>query len=248
MEQSTFTNLTGITLSSSQQSRFTSVSDLAAERLEELLGWPLDPCDWDDQYIEIGKTRSEWWSYPDVDTSDLDAPDEVEGATRLYTWNPNDPYLFIDPAVTIHAVKVVKNGVTYKTFDPNDYSLRLVNGRETFGKYIQFSDALCGWWGPIWDRDPIVSLLASQRRADGDYVQIAVDADWAFDELPGALKDAWAGFVNYRFDLKRDVKSESMLSHSYTKATHVDPEVTYASVLKKYVGPKGTAHDPLVLV
>jgi hypothetical protein len=248
VDQSTFTNFTGITLSSSQSARFDSLVDLSGQKLEEMLGWPLDPTDWDDQYLEIGKTKDEWWNCLSVDTSNLDGPDEVIGATRLYTWNPADPYLFIDPAVTINALKLVKNGITYKTFYPNEYSLRLLNARETYGKYVQFSDALCRWFGPIWNRSGISELIGSQHRADGDYVQVAIDADWAFEELPGSLQEVWAEFINYQLDLKRDIKSESFTSHSYTRNAHADPVEVYAGVITKYVGPNGTAYQPTVVV
>lgn len=248
MDQSTFTNLTGITLSSSQSTRFDSVAELAGDRLEEMLGWPLDPSNWDDQYLEIGKTKDEWWDCLSIDTSNLDAPDAVIGATRLYTWNPAEAYLFIDPAVKIHAVKLVRNGVTYRTFEPSKYSLRMMNGRETYGKYLQFGHELHAWILELWPRPQIATLLASQRRADGDRVQVAIDADWAFDELPATLNEVWAEFINYKLDLKRDVKSESFTSHSYSRNAHPDPAVVYAASIAKYVGPKGTAHEPLVIV
>lgn len=248
MDQPTFTQLTGITLSSSQSARFDSVAELASETLEEMLGWPLDPCDWDDQYLEIGKTKDEWWNCPDVDTSDLDPADEVQGATRLFTWNPDEPYLFIDPATEIYAVKLVKDGITYRTFDTDDYSLRLQNGRETYGRYIQFCDSFWRWWSPVWSRPAVVSLLGSGRRADGDYLQVAIDADWAFDDVPTTLLKVQADMMAYDFDLKRDVKSESILSHSYTRNVRQNPEVQYARTVAKYVGPRGTAHRPGVIV
>lgn len=248
MDQTTFTNLTGITLSSSQSTRFDSVAELSGETLEEMLGWPLDPYGWDDQYIEIGKTTDEWWSCPTVDTSELDPADEVEGNNRLYTWSPVEPYLFIDPAVEIHSVKLVKNGVTYRTFDADEYSLRIQNGREPFGRYIQFCDELHTWMLSLWPRPQFVSLLASQRRADGDYVQVAVDADWGFETLPLTIQKVQADLVSYELDLKRDLKSETILSHSYTRSTRADPATAYAATLKKYVGPRGTAYQPGVIV
>lgn len=254
MDQSTFTDLTGVQLTSSQVSRFGSVAKLCGRKLEEMLGWPLDPSNWDNQYLEIGKTRSEWWSYPDVDTSDLADPDTVTGRTRLYNWRPTDPYLFIDPAITLHKVKLVKNGVTYRTFDAQDYSLRTINGETPFGKYVEFSDSLYRWMDAWYYEPSIFDLVVATHAPEGDYLQVAIDANWAFPKendcltLPLPLQEAWADFIAYKLDLKRDVKSESVLSHSYSKNVTPDPAVVHADVIRKYVGPRGTADVPGVIV
>lgn len=252
MDQSAFTQLTGITPSSSQSARFDSVAELSGEALEELLGWPLDPTDWGNQYLEIGKAKDEWWSCPDVDTSDLDAPDAVVGATRLYDWNVNDLNLHIDPATKINALKIVRDGITYKTFDIGRYSLVMDNGQVPFGRYIRLHDGLPGWMLALWPR-PNLFFGASRASA---YVQVAIDADWAFaadsddnSTLPTKLQKTWADLIYYELDVqKRDLKSESMLSHSYTRNPHADPTVANAATIAKYVGPKGTANTPLDLV
>lgn len=255
MDQKTFTNLTGVILTDSQVARFGSLVEACGQKLEDLLGWPLDPSDWGNQYLEIGKTKCEWWTCPSVDTPDLDDPDPVVGRTRLYTWRPSDPYLFVDPALKIHKVKLVKNGITYRTFEVNDYSLRLMNGRSTYGRYIEFADCLYRWLD-LWYYNPdILALVVASRAPDGDYLQVAIDADWAFPEddennltLPLPLQMAWADFIAYRIDLKRDVKSESVLSHSYTRNVTPDPEMVHADEIRKYAGPKGTMADAGVIL
>lgn len=252
MDQSTFTQLTGITPSASQSTRFDSVAQLSGEALEELLGWPLDPTSWGNQYLEIGKVKDEWWSCPDVDISDLDPPDAVIGATRLYDWNVNDTYLHIDPATAIHAVKIVRDGITYRTFDTARYSLNLENGTTPYGRYIQLHNELRMWMLALWPR-PYLFYGDTQASAN---VQVAIDADWAFadddDEnstLPTKLQKTWADLVYYELDVnKRDLKSETMLSHSYSRNAHADPTVANAATIAKYVGPHGTAKTPLVVV
>lgn len=235
MDQSTFTKLTGLTLSTSQSDRFSLVAGLCAEQLEEMLGWPLDPNEWDNQYIEIGKSKSEW-DCLSADTSDLDPPDEVIGLTRLYTWNPADPYIFIDPAKKINALKIVRNGVTYKTFDADCYSLRLQNAATSFGRYIGVDEWHHDWLLRYWPKP----FLVCEHRGDGDYLQLAVDGNW-LDDLPTSLTKVWADLIAYELDVKRDIKSESMLSHSYTRDKRADPLSVHASTLAKYVGPRGTA-------
>lgn len=239
MDQSTFTKLTGLTLSSSQSARLSSVAELAGEALEELLGWPLDPTSWENQYIEIGKSKDEWGCFS-TDTSNLDPPDEVVGKTRLYKWNPHDQYLHIDPAKTIHALKIVRNGVTYKTFKTSEYSLKMENGLPPFGKYIQIGHEFRAWLGYFWPQ-PFLFFPYDQRRHDAHYLQVAVDADWSFDDLPTKLQKVQADLIYYELDMRRDFKSETMLSHSYSRNPHPDPTTVHAATLAKYLGPNGTA-------
>lgn len=227
MNQSTFTQLTGRTLTSSQGTRFATVAEVSGELLEELLGWPLCPDDWDDQYLEIGKTSSDY-AGNDVDLDDLEDPDDVVGTTRLFPWNPSDPYLAIDPAVVIHAVKLVKDSVTYKTFETSEFRVDWLNGKERFAKYVQLCDGIsCNCWWHTW----------CYRQ---DCRQIAVDADWAFDDLPLPLKKAWAELIWDDLDCKKNVRSETIGPHSYTLFAKEDPAVRYRSALVKYAGPNGS--------
>ena len=80
MDQSTYTNLTGKTVDNTD--RFNALSRATKAQMEDALGWPLCPDDWGNQYIEIGKTRDDC-SCSDVDTSDLDDPDEVVSSYRV---------------------------------------------------------------------------------------------------------------------------------------------------------------------
>lgn len=251
MDQDTFTNLTGLTVATSQEGRFNHLLTSSGEDLEEVLGYPLDPTDWEDQYEEIGKTANASWN------GDLDAlaePDEVEGSTRLYRWNRYDPNLFIDPATHLHSIKLVRmdsygsddgNGVTFQTLDPKGYTLLMKNGRDgAWGKYVRMTDDVLEWrrdllwfqWPSLWSGD------------EGDeYVQVAVDADWAFEELPSKLLQVQADMIAYSIDDKRDIKSESMLGHSYTRDTRKDPMQQHASVLSQYAGPNGSVGNELVI-
>lgn len=235
MDQSTFTALTGITLSDGDGDRFDTVSDAATAMLEQQLGYPLDPSAWSNLYNEAGKTQDECIC-PDVVNDDytLDPADAVVGKYRLFTWEPEERYLPIDPATAIHAVKLVHNDVTYKTFNQdtsNEYRIQWQNGNPKVAYYLDMYQ--CGWnyWPQCWQRK--------------QSVQVAVDADWAWDTIPDGLNLLWAkmiadGFKSYDYD---DIQSESRGSHSYTKrdretATQKFPE------LAKYAGPNGLAKRP----
>lgn len=251
MDQSTFTNLTGISLTASQVARFSAVAGMAGETIEELLGWPLDPTDIDDQYTEIGKlSEDEDWGGFDTDTPisqlNLQAPDEVQGQLRVFQWDEHDQYLFIDPAVELYAVKLVKDGITYVTFKPQHYRLQLVNGRETYGRYVQINRSwLPGYFWPLlWYQMP--GLVPYEQKRN---VQVAVDADWfPQDDLPLTIKRSWADQIAYEMDIKRDIKSETHMSHSYTKDARDDSSVKHLKTLVKYAGPNGTIQRPEILV
>lgn len=218
-----FEALTGFPVTTENADRFEILSDAAVSELEQLLGWPLNPETWDNQYIEIGKSRNEW-SCPSADSDDLDDPDEVEGKYRLFTAHVGDTYLAIDPAEEIHAVKVVQNGVTCKHYEDDEFKPKIINGAVQTVKYIELGKpfGVCGC-------DVVDDLL-----------HIAVDADWAYSEgIPFDLKKVLAAIILEGMDVKRDVKSESVISHSYTKFDRSDYRKTYQTTLQRYAGPNG---------
>lgn len=245
MDQSTFTSLTGIPLTPAQQTTFNSVSQMAGQMLEEALGWPVNPADWDNQYIEIGKLpEPESWDFDwdwDINLDDLDPPDAVQGQLRVFRWDEHDRFLFIDPATAIHAVKLIKDDVTVCTFDPQHYRTQWTNGPTTFSRYIELRphSLLTKWLLFLWAPLPEVMFGMEHR-----FVQVAIDADWGFKSLPLPLQRVWAEQIAYELDLKRDIKSETMLGHSYSKDARVTPVVKYASTLQKYAGPNSTAVKP----
>lgn len=228
LERLEFETLTGFTLDSETDARFNIMADVAIAELEQLLGWPLDPDSWDNQYIEIGKSRDEF-SCPDIDSEDLEAPDTVIGKYRIYTARKGDVYLNIDPALAIHAVKIVRNGVTCKTYDVDDYRVKYDNGNPQIIRYIEL-------WSPI----TLCGCLVMDDR-----MEVAIDADWAYEEVPIELKKMLSAMMLLGIDSKSDVKSESVVSHSYTKFDKKDISTVYERSLRKYAGPKGTAKRKL---
>jgi len=246
MDQSTFYGLTGIPLTPQQQAIFGSIAQMAGEQLSEALGWPLNPQDWDNQYTELGKLpEPESWDFDwdwDIDLDNLDPPDEVVGQLRQYRWDEDDRYLSIDPAVKINAVKLAWNNVTVLTLNPQHYRFQWVNGPQGYGKYIEKRPwtLLTKWLLFLWA--PMPELMFGMEH---QFVQLVVDADWGFaNGLPIMLQRAWAEQIAYELDLKRDIKSETMLGHSYSKDARVAPVVKYASTLQKYAGPNSTAIKP----
>lgn len=228
-----FQQLSGITVPEAQQAIVQAQILRTKKLLESMLGFTLDPEKINENfYNEEGKTATEC-SCPNVSTENLLDPDELVTAYRLFPYNPHDKYFHIDPFTQVHQVKLVWNNVTVKTFDEEEYRANFANG---WGKYLENCQGhrLCVC-------------------ACTDCVQLAVDADWMFvcdssvgDSSVGCIYDEilyiWADMISFYADCKKDVKSESIGSHSYTKYDKIAIEdmPSNIAILKKYAGPNGT--------
>lgn len=217
-----YQTLTGITVSTSQVALVTAQIERTRAILEDMLGFTLDEDLIDeDQLNEIGKTKVDC-PFPS-DSLTLDPADAIVFAYRLFPYNQNDDYLAIDPASEIHKVKLVKDGVTYLTLDADQYRAQFKNNIIKFLEQVK-----C--WCSCFDYCK--------------YVQLAVDATWLWDEdsLPSDLKYVWCDMITYYSDLKKDVKSETLGPHSYTKADTIPVELKERNiaVIKKYAGPNGS--------
>jgi hypothetical protein len=226
-----YQEITGKTIAESDKKSVTAQIRRSQLSLESMLGFTLDPSKINENlYNEVGKTRNEL-SYPNVDILNLLPADEVIGAYRLYRYNPNDKFLFVDPFTAVHSVKLVhirvgypdESSVTFKTFDPNE--VRAQYGRDGIGKYIE--------------KNSFYRCYFEQ-----DFVQLAVDADWAFQDcLPMELKLLLADMVSARLDPYNNIKSESIEGHSYSKFDRIAPETEAhnLAIIRRYAGPYGTA-------
>lgn len=239
MDLSTYELISGKTIT--DEVLYTAHLDKARRKLESMLGYTLDPVLVNTNlYNELGKTTTDF-ACPIVNIESLDDPDPVVTAYRLYDYNPQDPFLHVDPFTTINAVKLVyvrqgasPNGITVKTFD-DDY-IRQHQGRDAWSKYIGEPHDDFHWAG-AWN------ISWGWGCYHDHHVQLAVDAVWQFETIPDDLLDVWADMVTYRADSKIDVKSETILTHSYTKYDREAPEYEafYGSVISRYAGPHGTA-------
>lgn len=223
MDSGKYSEITGITIADDDLSKYAAACGRSKRKLESLLGYALDERDVDENfYDETGKTQDDC-PVPDADLT-LDSPDAVVYAYRLFTYNKSDAYFHIDPCTEVHAVKLVKDGVTYRTFESDEYRVHYKNG---IAKYLEiYAPYTCGYYCNL--------------------VQLAVDAAWAWqsnDDIPGDLLDVWADMVTYIVDDKRDIKSESIGSHSYTRdvTASVPPETIDSNIeiIKKYAGGNG---------
>lgn len=216
-----YQNITGNIVPTGEQDRVAAVISKVQRYLERLLGYTLDTSLINtNEYAELGKTTTEC-PCPDIDLDALDDPDEVVTAYRLFTFNKNDKYYHIDPCTAINAVKLVNNFVTFKTLESYEYRPEIKNGIIT---YLEKCEKWCFCASSVCN-----------------CTQLAVDADW-LTTIPDDLLDVWAELVTYESDLKRDIKSETLGTHSYTKATNESPILLKhnTAIIKKYLGGNGS--------
>lgn len=233
MDLEQYESLTGNTVTSSQQTRVIAKIERSRRILESMLGYTLDITKADtNYYTEIGKTAVEC-PCPTFDMDSLTAADEVQGAYRLFPYNYKDKFLKIDPAATVYAVKLVQDGVTFRTFESSEY-------------HRQYDDAIIT---NIVRDDPWCTCSY-----DGDCYcsQLAVDADWLWDEndiFPDEINDIWAEMAEYLIDTKKDIKSQTLGSHSYTRFDRDAPEQRedVRKALMKYAGPNGTLYRTITI-
>lgn len=230
MNLSEYETLTGTTVPAAQQAAVTAAINRTQAILETMLGFTLDPSQRNTNlYNELGKSQQEC-SCPSVDTEDLLPADPVVNGYRLFDYNDLDQYLWIDPFVTINKVKLVyikqgtgDQGVTLRTFDTDQIRVHQTAG--TLKKYLE-------------------RCVECSCSCDcSNCVQLAVDADWEFETLPNDLLYVFSDMVTWYSNSRRDIKSETIDTHSYTKFERRVPEEEphNLTVIKKYAGPHGTA-------
>lgn len=223
MDLKKYEELTGIVIPPNRQSYYTAQIKRVQVKLETLLGFTLTP---KHIYTELGKSQVECVC-PDIpQTESLLPPDEVKGYIRVFPYNAKDKFLATDPFIDVYNVKLGKvldnkQFVTYKTFE--HFTEQYMS--QGIGKYIEkcqtcFCDCECK-----------------------DCVQLIVDGNWiALPNLPDDLMYLWADMVTYYADPTKDIKSESVDGHSWSKGDVSTPEETKEAILllQRYAGPYGS--------
>jgi len=234
MNLTKYEEITGLTVPTARQAFVTAQLNKTRRVLERLLGFTLVSASVNtNQYTETGKTQSEC-PCPST-TATYDDPDAVIGAYRLFPYNPKDRHLLIDPASAINKVKLVNGSVTYRTFEADEFRPNLLHG---FIKSLEVVN--CCW-------------TACNCGCNCHQVQLAVDANWLWEDagavstIPDDLLDVWAEMTTYYSDSKKDIKSETLGPHSYSKKDSGYPEEMLANlaIIKKYAGPLGSVKRAL---
>lgn len=223
MDIEMYEKLTGIVISANRRAYYEAQIKRVQSKLETLLGFTLEPLA---LYKELGKSQTECVC-PDIPQSDTLLPaDEVKGIIKLFPYNYKDKFLHTDPFTEVYSAKLVKvldnrEFITYKTFE--HFTEQYMS--QGIGKYIEkcqtcFCDCDCK-----------------------DCLQLAIDGNWlALPNLPDDLMYLWADMVTYYADPAKDIKSESVDGHSWSKGDIKAPEQQDAVklLLTRYAGPYGS--------
>lgn len=226
MDIKTYEQLTGKTIPDNQIAYTTAQIKRVQTKLENLLGYTLAP---ENLYTEKGKTQADC----SIDTKDvgaLEAPDPVKGIYKVFPCNWKDTYLLTDPFFHVYQAKLVKvidnyQFITYETFDNVNQNME----RGGIGLSIERC-ATCG----------------CQISCNG-CLQLAVDADWVdfSDEgrsVPNDLLYLLCDMIDYYTDASRNIQSESVTGHSWSKSNRYIPpeeEEDAKILLRRYAGPYG---------
>lgn len=206
-----YSELTGFAINSANQARIYAAIDRTQSILEDLLGYTLD-----------ADERSE---------------NQLDGvvptfAYRIFPVRINDRYNHIDPCTEIHTIKVLKNGTVEDTLTSDQWSSKKDRG---YIKYFTINQAqvLNVDWYPF-------SRLAV---CNDDEYEFAVDAEFVFADnaFPNDLMGVWADMISFYSKMKKDIKSETLGSHSYTRFDEKEPEQEDQNVriIRRYAGPRG---------
>ena len=227
MDIATYILLTGKTIPSTKIAYYEAIIKRVQVKLETILGWSFTP---QVLYKEIGKTQNGCVCSNIPET--LLPADEVKGIIKIFPFNRNDKYLQTDPFYDVYSAKLVRvfenrDFVTLKTFE--NISKQYMS--QGIGKYLEkcktcFCDCECK-----------------------DCVLLAVDGDWVRESeesgeqgLPIDLLYLWCDMVDFYGDPEKDIKSESVDGHSWSKGDVVAPEESAEAklLLARYAGPYGT--------
>ena len=217
----------GITIPQSKRVYYEAQIKRVQTKLETILGYTLKA---KHIYNELGKTQLECIC-PDIpESSSLLPPDEVKGIIKVFPYNYKDKFLHIDPFYDVYNVKLGKvlddkSFITYKTFE---YFTKQFM-QQGIGNHVERCvNCLC-------DCDC------------KDCVQLIVDANWIDftdeeSDIPDDLLYLWCDMVNYYADPTKDIKSESVDGHSWSRGDITAPEETLEGklLLQRYAGPYGS--------
>lgn len=242
MDLDKYKELTGITVTASQEDKVKATIRRTKATLERMLGFTLKP---KNLYTELGKVQFEGYLPMLGDLDNLLEPDDQDGVYKLFPFYDTDRYFHVDPFNNIYHVKLVMpiNDGEFVTITDLD-NVVAKYGRDNIGKYIERHYE---WFTWEWYRTWRYSWKANTEAG----LMLAVDADW-ISCYPDDLMYLWADMITYYSDANNSVsgniKSESVDGHSWSRgsagggSSDVSPELntSNASLLSRYAGPYGS--------
>jgi hypothetical protein len=240
-----YQTLTGTTVPESDVTRVKAVIRRAEAKLEGLLGYSLSK---QKTWTELGKVQYDGLiPFPSLPVGDdvldnLSTADDELGNTQLFNFDELDKHIKINPAREIYRAKVVlpvsedefitiydlENGVPYLN------GAGLVTAVTRYYSWFTWT-----WWNSLLWTDRTNLMLA----VDAKYIDVC-DVN-RYPDLAYLLADMITFYADPAYSLMGIIKSESIDTHSYTRAStgttpdSVAPEgqPSAKQIIAKYAGP-----------
>jgi hypothetical protein len=240
-----YEKLTGLTISDGDQNRVKAAIRKSEVKLEGLLGYSLSK---QKTWTELGKIQyAGLIPFPSLPVTDevldnLSAPDDQTGDIQLFNFDELDTHIRINPATEVYRAKIV--------MPVNENEFITIYDLENATPYLNAAGLVTAitryytwytwtWWGTlsIFDRKGLM---------------LAVDADFAnvcdtnnYPDLAYLLADMVTYYSDPSYSLMGNIRSESIDSHSYSRAStgktpdSAAPEGQGTSrlIIEKYAGP-----------
>lgn len=214
-----YQTLTGTTVQPADTARVTATIRRAEAKLGTLLGYSLSK---QKTWTELGKVQYDGLvPFPSLPISEdvinnLTAPDDQDGEIQLFNLDELDKHIRINPAKEVYRAKIVMpvnrdEFITIYELDnasPYLNSAGLVTAITRYATWYTWT-----WWNSLMSSDKQNLMLA----VDAKYVDVC-DAS-KYEDLAYLLADMVTYYSDPTYSLMGNIRSESIDSHSYSRAS-----------------------------
>lgn len=248
-----YQTLTGITVPESDEVRMKAIIRRSEAKLEGLLGYSLSK---QKTWTELGKVQYDGLvPFPSLPIGDdviaqLSTASEQVGDIQLFRFDDRDTHLKINPAKEVYRAKLVLpvNQDEFITIaELEDVSPYLNEAGLVTALSRNFAWFNWTWWGSLTMANRSHLMLA----VDADYINLC-DAN-KYSDLAYLLADMVTFYADPAYSLMGIIKSETIDTHSYTRAstgstvdsTAPEGQPSAKLIIAKYAGP--AAYRKLVM-
>jgi len=240
-----YQELTGVTVSTADTPKVTATLKRAQTKLESLLGYSLSK---QKNWTELGKVRFDGLvPFPSIPVSDevldnLLAPDDETGDIQLFNFNTLDKNLRINPAKEVYRAKIVLpiSSDEFITICQLDNITPYLNESGLVVALSRYESWFTWTW---WNMLPFGYESKLMLAVDADYVNVC-DAD-KYSDLAYLLADMVTYYADPNYSVMGNIRSESIDSHSYSRASTgptpdtaaPEGQMTSRRIIEKYAGP-----------
>lgn len=240
-----YQTLTGTVVPEADVTRMKAVIRRSESRLASLLGYSLSK---QKTWTELGKVQYDGLTpFPSLPVSDdvldnLSAADDQTGDIQLFNFDELDTHIKINPAKEVYRAKVVLpvNEDEFITIYDLDEGMPYLNGAGLITAITRYySWFTWTWWNSLLWTDRSNLMLA----VDAEYINVC-DID-RYPDLAYLLADMVTYYADPNYSLMGVIRSESIDSHSYSRAStgttpdSAAPEGQASSrqIIERYAGP-----------